>query len=113
MYNLEPLPGQLGLRTARSRIFTKLRGHSRQSGGEAMAPNRLMTTDGSGDWVTPPYPASPSIHLIVKTRMFRSTLIATGVGDNPDWVERLKESWETKVMSCWTPSATEPGPRKP
>jgi Effector protein len=62
-----------------------------------MAPKRLMTTDGSGDWVTP-YPASPSIHLIVKTRMFRSTLIATGVGDNPDWVERLKEGWETKVI---------------
>ena len=44
-----------------------------------MAPRRLMTTDGSGDWVTP-YPTCPSIHLIVKTRMFRSTLIATGVG---------------------------------
>jgi hypothetical protein len=56
-----------------------------------------MTTDGSGDWITP-YPASPSIDLIVKTRMFRSTLIATGVGDNPDWVERMKESWETKVI---------------
>ena len=62
-----------------------------------MAPRRLMTTDGSGDWITP-YPASPSIDLIVKIRMFRSTLIATGVGDNPDWVERMKESWETKVI---------------
>jgi len=62
-----------------------------------MAPTRLLTTDGSGDWVTI-YPGSPTIHLIVKTRMFRSTLIATGVGDNPDWVERLKESWETKVI---------------
>jgi hypothetical protein len=62
-----------------------------------MAPRRLMTTDGSGDWITP-YPASPSIDLIVKTRMFGSTLIATGVGDNPDWVERLKEGWETKVI---------------
>src|SRR5258708_39621213 len=69
----------------------------RESGGKAMAPSRMMTTDGSGDWITP-YPASPSIDLIVKTRMFRSTLIATGVGDNADWVERVKEGWETKVI---------------
>jgi hypothetical protein len=56
-----------------------------------------MTTDGSGDWVTP-YPDCPCIHLIVKTRMFRATLIATGVGDNADWVERVKVGWETKVL---------------
>jgi hypothetical protein len=30
--------------------------------------------------------------------MFRDTLKATGVGDNPDWVERVKEGWETKVL---------------
>ncbi len=62
-----------------------------------MAPPRLMTTDGSGDWVTP-YPAIPSIHLIVKTRMFSDTMKKTGVGDNPEWVERVKEGWETKVI---------------
>jgi hypothetical protein len=62
-----------------------------------MAPKRLLTTDGSGDWVTP-YPASPSIRLICMTRMFRSSMVSTGVGDNPDWVERMKESWETKVI---------------
>jgi hypothetical protein len=62
-----------------------------------MAPKRILTTDGSGDWVTP-YPASPSIHLICMTRMFRSSMVSTGVGDNPVWVERMKESWEAKVI---------------
>lgn len=62
-----------------------------------MAPRRLMTTDGSGDWITP-YPANPSIRLILKTRMFSDTLIATGVGIESDWVDRLKESWEAKVI---------------
>jgi hypothetical protein len=36
---------------------------------------------------------------------------ATGVGDNPDWVERMKEGWETEILalldalinSTWTP----------
>src|SRR5215475_1457079 len=60
-------------------------------------PQRLMTTDGSRDWVTL-YPAIPDIHLIVKTRMFRDTLIATGVGVESDWVDRLCQAWETKVI---------------
>lgn len=56
-----------------------------------------MTSDGSGDWITP-YPAMPCIRLVLRTRSFRSTLIDTGVGDNPDWTERMKEGWESSVI---------------
>ena len=63
-----------------------------------MAPNRILTQDGSGDWITP-YPPSPLIKLVLRTRMFASTLKATGVGVESDWTERLKEGWETKVLA--------------
>jgi hypothetical protein len=56
---------------------------------------RIMAKDG---WITP-YPACPCIRLIVPTASFAVTLEKTGVGANPDWVERMKEGWETDVLA--------------
>src|ERR1700722_20002143 len=58
-------------------------------------PQRIMAKDG---WITP-YPACPCIRLIVPTASFAATLRSTGVGANPDWVERVKEGWETDVLA--------------
>jgi hypothetical protein len=58
-------------------------------------PNRIMANDG---WITP-YPACPCIRLIVPTASFAASLKSTGVGDNPAWVERMKEGWETDILA--------------
>ena len=60
-----------------------------------MAPNRIIAKDG---WITP-YTPCPSIHLVVPTASFAATMQVTGVGNNPEWVERMKEGWETDVLA--------------
>ncbi len=59
------------------------------------APQRIMAKDG---WITP-YPACPCIRLIVPTASFAASMRSTGVGDNPVWVERMKEGWEKDVLA--------------
>jgi len=59
------------------------------------APKRIMAKDG---WITP-YPACPSIRLVVPTASFAASMRSTGVGDNPVWVERMKEGWETEILA--------------
>ena len=54
-----------------------------------------MANDG---WITP-YAACPCIRLIVPTASFAASLQSTGVGNNPDWVERMKEGWETDILA--------------
>lgn len=64
-----------------------------------MAPARLTTTNGSGDWITPYPPYPKSIRLVLRTRMFRKTMVDTGVGDEPEWIKRMMDGWEADVIS--------------